>query len=300
MGFSGNLTVLLGNGDGTFGQSIEYANIPETPFLVVADLNGDNSLDIYSETAIYWNDGVGGFQKDANFAPQNIVSSGSALGDLDRDGDVDIIDIHDPGAGSGLSLTVRLNDGQGNFAETIEVLAPAELSGLNSLSMATGDVNGDGNLDLLLGSEVGQFVSLNQLISRQLKNGRQRRYTYDSVFSQLTSMTDELGRQTLYELDSFGNRIQTTQVVGELDSAVNGETDDVVTRYTYTTDGLMDRVTDALGRVTDYDYDRFGNLSQITFAQGTTDAAIQKFEYDAAGNQTAVVDEKGNRTEYLL
>ena len=300
VGARSNLQISLGNGDGTFGQSTEYTNIPGTPFLVVADLNGDDRLDIYTETAIYWNDGAGGFQKDADFAPQTIVSSGSALGDLDGDGDIDIVDIHDPGTGSGLglSLTVRLNDGQGNFAETLEVLAPAELSGLNSLSTATGDIDGDGDLDLLLGSGLGQFASLNKLISQQLKDKRERRYTYDSVFSQLTSMTDELGRQTLYELNEFGDRIKTTQVVGELDSMANGETDDVVTRYTYTATGLVDQMTDALGRVTDYDYDKFGNLEQIIFAKGTIDEAIQKFEYDAAGNQTAVIDANSNRTEY--
>jgi RHS repeat-associated protein len=39
-------------------------------------------------------------------------------------------------------------------------------------------------------------------------------------------------------------------------------------------------------------------LKKTIFAKGTPDEATQQFEYDGAGNQTAVIDENGNRTEY--
>ncbi|MFM6623174.1 MAG: hypothetical protein ACKPHZ_15915, partial [Dolichospermum sp.] len=49
-----------------------------------------------------------------------------------------------------------------------------------------------------------------------------RRYTYDPTFNQLTSMTDELGHQTLYQIDpNNGNLLSLTQVVG----AVGGNDD---------------------------------------------------------------------------
>lgn len=119
-------------------------------------------------------------------------------------------------------------------------------------------------------------------------------FTYDPTFNQLTSATDELGHQTLYEIDAVtGNVLSMTQVVGE----VGGE-DDLVTRYTYTAQGLTDLMTDPLGRVTDYDYDSLGQLVKITEALGTIDVATLQFEYDAAGNQSAVIDENGNRTAY--
>ena len=71
-----------------------------------------------------------------------------------------------------------------------------------------------------------------------------RRFTFDPKFSQLESATDELGRQTLYEIDSDnGNTMSVTQVMGELDSADNSETDDLVTRYTYTSHGQIDTMT---------------------------------------------------------
>ncbi len=123
---------------------------------------------------------------------------------------------------------------------------------------------------------------------------RGRQFTYDSVFNQLTGITDELGRQTLFEIDSAnGNVLSTTQVIGEV-----GGDDDIVRRFAYTEEGLLDRVTDPLGRVTDYDYNASGLLTSITFAVGTTDSATQRFEYDAAGNRTVIIDENGNRTEF--
>ena len=83
----------------------------------------------------------------------------------------------------------------------------------------------------------------------------QRTFTYDETFNQLESIIDERGNLTLFEINSeTGNRDLMRRVVGEVDSAANGETDDVVTTYTYTSSGLINTVTDALGRVTDYDY----------------------------------------------
>jgi hypothetical protein len=62
----------------------------------------------------------------------------------------------------------------------------------------------------------------------------QRQYTYDTVFNQLTSVTDELGHKTLYNLDTnTGNVLKTTRIVGQLDTLTNSETDDIVTQYTY-------------------------------------------------------------------
>ena len=119
-------------------------------------------------------------------------------------------------------------------------------------------------------------------------------FTYDSKFNQLTSKTDELGHQTLYQIDpNNGNLLSLTQVVG----AVGGN-DDLVTKFTYTDKGLIDLITDPLGRITDEDYDAKGRLTAITYAKGTADEAKKQFEYDAAGNQTAIIDESGNRTVF--
>src|SRR5262249_24558250 len=94
---------------------------------------------------------------------------------------------------------------------------------------------------------------------------------------------------------------------GQLDSPANGEMNDMVTSFTYTTGqenppqppGLVATKTDALHRVTHVLYDALGRTMQITFAEGTADEATQRFEYDAAGNESAVIDENGHRTDYV-
>ncbi len=119
-------------------------------------------------------------------------------------------------------------------------------------------------------------------------------YTYDPTFSQLTSVTDELKHTTLYDVDpANGNVRSTTQVVG-----VVGGTDDLITLLTYLPSGLVDTVTDPLGRVTDYDYDPLGRLTTLTSAKGTSLQTTRRFEPDVAGNVTAQVDENGHRTEF--
>jgi YD repeat-containing protein len=122
----------------------------------------------------------------------------------------------------------------------------------------------------------------------------QKSFTYDSRFNKLTSSTDELGRKTLFDIDSLnGNIVSNTQVVGAI-----GGNDDLITRYTYTSNGLVDLLTDPLGRVTDYDYTPEGHIARITSVKGTVDEATQTFEYDLAGNQTAIIDANGNRTQF--
>jgi RHS repeat-associated protein len=128
----------------------------------------------------------------------------------------------------------------------------------------------------------------------------QRQYTYDTKFNQLTSVTDELGHKTLYDLDNnTGNVIKTTRVVGQLDSTINSETNDVVTSYTYTSTGQLDLVTDALLHITDYDYDTYGNLTKTTTAKGTLDQIVEEYEYDLAGNRTATIDALKHKTKYI-
>ena len=136
----------------------------------------------------------------------------------------------------------------------------------------------------------GNVTSIQDAIS----GAAARTFEYEPMFNQLTREVDELGRQTLYEVDpANGNLLSVTQVVGDV-----GGDDDIVTRFTYTSRGLLDTITDDLGRVTDNDYDALGRLAATTFAVGTADEATQRFEYDAAGNRTAAIDENGNRTTF--
>jgi RHS repeat-associated protein len=164
------------------------------------------------------------------------------------------------------------------------------------------DVNGDGDLDFVwqnADSTTNNFAIVdNQRIVRQTSTVS-KQYTYDSVFNQLTSVTDELGRKTIYDLDvNTGKLLKSTRVVGQLDVNTTA-IDDVITSYTYTLTGQIDVMTDALGHITDYDYDSRGNLVKATTAKGTVDESIEQYEYDLAGNKTATIDALGHRTTYV-
>jgi RHS repeat-associated protein len=125
-----------------------------------------------------------------------------------------------------------------------------------------------------------------------------RHYTYDPAYNQLTSITDELGHQTIYEVDpTNGNTRSITRVVGQPDSG-SSETNDLVTFYTHTPRGQTDTIMDPRGRVTDFDYDAFGRLISRTYALGTIDQGTEAYELDAAGNIAAIIDANANRTEF--
>jgi RHS repeat-associated protein len=89
----------------------------------------------------------------------------------------------------------------------------------------------------------------------------------------------------------------------------------VTTTYTYTSasdkgaladlpNGLLLTATDPLGRITTYAYETskadpdFGRLLSVTEADGLADEATTGYEYDTAGNVTAIIDPLGVRTEF--
>ncbi len=121
-----------------------------------------------------------------------------------------------------------------------------------------------------------------------------RSHEYEANFSQKTKQVDELGRQTLYSINSInGNTESMTRVVG-----TPGGGDDLLTSMTYDAQGLIASMTDPNGHVTQYERDPQGRPTKITRAAGTPAAEVERFEYDAAGNATAMVDANGNRTAF--
>ena len=293
---SDTVSYYMSNGNGNFAarQLLPVAFRPYS--LVAEDLDHDGSLDLAvasngGQLSIILGNGNGTFLPRVEY---NFISFGRPLvstGDFDGD---EAVDLAVATAGFG-DISVLIGNGDGTFQERQRIDA-----GFSFGSTATSDLNGDGLADIIGGSffsaEVAVFLGNGRSSSQPVE------FTYDDTFNQLTSITDELGRQTLFEIDPVnGNTLSMTQIVGLPDSA-SSENDDIVTSFTYTTHGLLDTQTDALGRVTDFDYDLFGRLVKMTFAAATVDEASQTFAYDLAGNVTAITDENGNLTtlEYDL
>jgi RHS repeat-associated protein len=152
-----------------------------------------------------------------------------------------------------------------------------------------------------------QYDSNGNLTQITLPDNATQTWTYNTTFNKPTSFTDELGHQTLYTLDAnTGDTLSVRQVVGQVDPQ-GGESDDLVTSYTYspkpgtTSDpraGLVTTTTDPLGRVTRTIYNAHGLATMVVYAVGTADQAVVQYGYNASDDMTSYTDELGRTTNY--
>ena len=163
-GNSGNVSILLGNGAGSFGAATNYG--PGSPRrLAVGDFNLDGIPDLavtHQESdpndfgvKVSLGDGAGGFGPPANF-PTGFSPDGVAIGDFNNDGNQDLA-VAD---GFNNNMSILLGNGAGQFS------APTRFSTAGPRVVLVGDFNGDGNQDLavvnggisiFLGNGAGSF-----------------------------------------------------------------------------------------------------------------------------------------------
>ena len=122
--------------------------------LETVDYDGDNDLDILlieyelhsiPFTTIYNNNGSGEFSKDNNANLIGVYSGSVAWGDYDGDKDLDIL-LTGRNGNHNLITKIYDNDGSGSFRENTN----SNLTGVQYSSVATGDFDGDNDLDILL------------------------------------------------------------------------------------------------------------------------------------------------------
>jgi hypothetical protein len=143
----GNVYAYLGNGDGTF----TLASITPTPsggYLAPGDFNHDGNVDFAtSGNLIALGNGDGTFQNPTDIVadPPSGGFSGIAAGDINNDGWKDLVltsNVFPVDA----NVTVLLNNHKGGFTQV-----PTKFGALTVQPILT-DLNGDGNLDLILAS----------------------------------------------------------------------------------------------------------------------------------------------------
>jgi hypothetical protein len=142
---SGGITVLMGNGDGTFRAAVDYGAGGGASWMALADFDGDGRLDIVvsrpNRVDLSFLAGKG----DGTFAAATTVSTSAvspahfAAADYDEDGRLDIAFDGPQG------VNVMRGHGDGTFG------APAAVSRVTdgTSAMVARDIDGDGHADLL-------------------------------------------------------------------------------------------------------------------------------------------------------
>lgn len=149
------VSVLLGNGNGTFGVKTEYAVGTNPFFLRTGDLNGDGRLDLATAndrgtvSVLLGNgDGTLGVRTDLGVGtdPKSL-----AIGDLNGDGRPDLVTANSTAG----TVSVLLASGSGAFGPKTDFVV-----GSFPYSVAIEDLNRDGKPDLVAGNVSSGTVSV--------------------------------------------------------------------------------------------------------------------------------------------
>ncbi len=151
-----SVSVLLGNGDGTF-QAVQSFAAGTTPASVaVGDFNSDGRPDLAvtdkssNTVGVLLGNGDGTFQAVQSFVAGTSPAS-VAVGDFNGDGRPDLVE-----ASSG-TATIELGNGDGTFQAPNALVS--EAAGAVT-SVAVGDFNGDGRLDLATADAASNTITV--------------------------------------------------------------------------------------------------------------------------------------------
>jgi hypothetical protein len=154
--YSNDVSVLLGDGNGSFDDQTTYSAGDFPVYVAVGDLNNDARLDLVvansqsNDVSVLLGNGNGSFSNQTRY-PAYSSPEFVAVGDLNNDTRLDLV-VANVGSND---VSVLLGDGNGSFAN--QTRYPA---GTRPYSVAVGDFNNDARLDLVVANRDSNDVSV--------------------------------------------------------------------------------------------------------------------------------------------
>jgi hypothetical protein len=201
----GAVGVLLGNGDGTFKAAVNYDSGGRSPMSVaVADVNGDGKPDLLvancgpsfactpdGTIGVLLGNGDGTFKAAVTYDSGGNGPRSLAVADVNGDSKPDVVVANENISVSNVQnggVGLLLGNGDGTFRTAVAYYS----GGYEALSVAVGDVNGDGKPDLLVTNVCAAYNNCNDgSVSVLLGNGDgafQTAMTYSSGGSVASSV----------------------------------------------------------------------------------------------------------------
>jgi hypothetical protein len=157
--FTEQASILL---EGVYHSSVAWGDYDNDGDLDIL-LTGDNGTSPVSK--IYRNNGNNTFTEQTNIVLTGVKNSSVSWGDYDNDGDLDIL--LTGLSGSGYVSEIYRNNGDNSFTKQTNIA----LTGVFNSSVAFGDYDNDGDLDILLSGATGDYPNYNPVSKVYRNNG---------------------------------------------------------------------------------------------------------------------------------
>jgi RHS repeat-associated protein len=139
-----------------------------------------------------------------------------------------------------------------------------------------------------------KYDDTGRIITQTLADQTSWQFAYgtDGSGAAMTTITDPNGHQRRMIFDPVSNyEVADTRAFGTQLAQT--------TTYTRQASGLINTVTDALGRMTSNTYDSLGNIASVTRLSGTSEAVTYRFTYTSDFSQLAsITDPLGHKTTF--